>query len=67
METPLIDNEAKENAGLFDLGIDLLWEYGEDNDGWYVGPHGEQRAWAASEQDAAMIVDCVNSFKKDKL
>lgn len=39
----------------------MLWEYGEDNDGWYVGPRGEQRAWAASEHDAAMIVACVNS------
>ncbi len=37
------------------------WECGEDNDGWYVGPPGEQRAWAASEEDALMITFCMNS------
>lgn len=45
----------------FLLNVGLEWECGEDNDGWYVGPPGEQRAWAASEQDALMIVFCMNA------
>ena len=40
---------------------DASWEYGEDNDGWYVGPPGEQICYACSESNAVRIVACVNA------
>ncbi len=42
---------------------DELWEYGEDNDGWYVGPPGEQVGYACSQQNAERIVACVNACR----
>jgi hypothetical protein len=38
-----------------------IWGYGEDNDGWYVGPPGEQIGYAISESDAKRIAACVNA------
>lgn len=52
-------NEAASAQSALNVGLD--WECGEDNDGWYVGPPGEQRAWAASEHDALMIAFCMNA------
>lgn len=38
-----------------------LWEYGEDNDGWYVASSNNQRCYALSESDARSIVACANA------
>ncbi len=37
------------------------WEYGEDNDGWYVSDSNCQLAFGLTEGNARRIVACVNA------